>query len=243
MPEAIAFMFDPEVVRPEIPPYGNALVENIEIDGRDLVRTQWEAGNFDFTLISAHLAWGSEEDRDDGYQKIDQIFTRERPSQFSRDDDIIILGDFNRFGKGYESVQELENDGTFFVPNVNIFDPDFNAIKEVRRSDIIGKGIPNDNPQWLSTTVANNRFVYDMILLSPDAAEEYTGDQIGSGFGSDYGILHFDEVGSCGYQDGAEHLTHNALKEAYSDHRPLWMRFRIDGDTADDPPGGITLSQ
>ena len=242
MPEAIAFLFNPDSVRPEIVARENSLAENIEIGGRDLVRTQWEAGSFDFTLISAHLAWGNEGDRDEGYQKIDQIFTAPRPSAFSIDDDIIVLGDFNRFGKGYDSVKELEFDGSFLAPNVTLFDPDFNERKDVRKSHIVGKGIPNDDPQWLSTTVAKNTFVYDMILLSPDVAEEYSGTADGSGFGTDWGILHFDEAGGCGLQADAETLGHNALKEAYSDHRPVWMRFRTDGDTADDGPGGILLS-
>ena len=242
MPEAIAFMFNPETVKPEIVTGTNSLARNIEIGGRDLVLTRWEAGNFDFTLVSAHLAWGNEQDRDDGYQKIDHIFTAPRPSEFSVDEDIVVLGDFNRFGKDDDSVKELEDDGTFWVPNVRIFDPNFNEFEQVRKSHIEGKGIPDDNPQWLSTTVATNTSVYDIIFLSPDVAEEYTGTEDGSGFGEDWGILHFDEAGGCGYQQQADELAHNDLKEAYSDHRPLWMRFRTDGDTADDGLGGIDLS-
>ena len=106
MPEAIAFMFNPETIKPEFVTSPDVLAQNIEIDGRDLVLTRWEAGSFDFTLVSAHLAWGREADRDDGYQKIDHIFTAPRPSQFSVDDDIVVLGDFNRFGNGFQFCQK-----------------------------------------------------------------------------------------------------------------------------------------
>lgn len=45
IPEAIAFMYDPSVVRPELLPGTPSLVQNIPVDGRDLVRTQWEAAS------------------------------------------------------------------------------------------------------------------------------------------------------------------------------------------------------
>jgi hypothetical protein len=36
-----------------------------------------------------------------------------------------------------------------------------------------------------------------------------------------------------GYQPGAEALTHEALKNAFPDHRPLWMRFKTNTNNYD----------
>lgn len=58
MPEAMAFIYNPSRVTP-LPLTGTVLCANIEIGGRDLVRTKWISGNFDFTLISVHLAWAT----------------------------------------------------------------------------------------------------------------------------------------------------------------------------------------
>jgi len=73
MAEAIAFMYDQNIVKPELLPGETSVVQNIEIPGRDLVRTQWEAGDFDFTLIAGHLAWSNEAHRDAGCAKVNEI--------------------------------------------------------------------------------------------------------------------------------------------------------------------------
>ena len=243
MAEAIAFMYDPNVVKPELLPGSTSLVQNIEIPGRDLVRTQWEAGDFDFTLISAHLAWGNEADRDAGYTKINEIFNTDTPSQYSDDPDIIILGDFNRLGNGYDSVKELHYDpNRFLAPNITFFDPLFSEMKSVTKTSISGKGVPNDNKQFISTTVASNSYVYDMILISNDVSEEFPPGTTEAIYGIDFGIIHFDEPNGFWHQAEADKLSHNDLKEAYSDHRPLWMKFRTNTGNNDDPRGGVNLS-
>ncbi|MCB9848555.1 MAG: hypothetical protein H6814_09090 [Phycisphaeraceae bacterium] len=232
MPEAIAFLYDPAVVRPL--PVGSAgqKTENIPIPGRDLVKTAWVAGDFDFTLVAAHLAWGDEDDRDAGYRQIREILTD--PASFSGDPDVLVLGDFNRFGKGFSSVDFLDHHpGEFFVPNIQFFDPAVHERKTVTKSSITGKGVPDDDPQLLSTTVAPNRYVYDMVLFTPDAAEEYTAGSAPGSLGVDFGIVYFDEPGRFGHQPGADSLGHNELKEAYSDHRPLFIRFFTDTGNAD----------
>lgn len=223
VPEAIAFIYRPHAVK-----YrridGKRSV-NIEIPGRDLVKTQWIAKKFDFTLISAHLAWTNRTHRDKGYEKIKHIF--DNVDSYSDDPDIIILGDFNRFGANYSSVKKLTYDPSkFLAPNVTFFDPEFSEKKSVSRSSIRDKGVPGNNPQWLSTTVAANKNVYDMILVSRDVAEELPSGENQATYGVDFGIIHFDEPGGFGHIDGVEELSHLQTKEAYSDHRPLWMRFK-----------------
>lgn len=223
MAEMITFLYDPNEISPQALEE-NVLTNLIEIPGRDLVRSQWKAGNFDFTVISAHLAWGNETHRIAGYEKINDIL--HNPEKYSNDPDIIILGDFNRFGDSQTSVQKIKYDETKFIaPNITIFDPSFNTLKEVSKSHIMGKGVPNDNPQFISTTVAKNTFVYDAFLMTKDVDEEFDGDLFKPKYGIDFGVIVFDEKGGFGYQIGADDLSHNALKEAYSDHRPLWFRF------------------
>jgi len=159
-----------------------------------------------------------------GYEKINDIL--HNPEKYSNDPDIIILGDFNRFGDSQTSVQKIKYDETKFIaPNITIFDPSFNTLKEVSKSHIVGKGVPNDNPQFISTTVAKNTFVYDAFLMTKDVDEEFDGNLFKPQYGIDFGVIVFDEKDGFGYQIGADDLSHNALKEAYSDHRPLWFRF------------------
>lgn len=242
--EAIAFIYDPKVIKPELLPGSTRLTELIEIPGRDMVKTQWEAGEFDFTLISAHLAWGNEAHRDAGYQEINEILHTPTPSQYSDDPDIIVLGDFNRFGDGCDSVKELNYDpACFLAPNITFFDAGFSTKKSVSKTSITGKGVPGDNKQLLSTTVAKNSYVYDMILISNDVKEEFPPGANQAVYGTDFGIIHFDEADGFGFQAGTDTLEHNDLKKAYSDHRPLWMRFKTNTIHADDPAGGVNLTQ
>ena len=233
MTEAMAFLYQPNSVQPETVKDTDSLSANIDIPGRDLVRTQWEAGFFDFTLISAHLAWGNHDDRRAGYKKIAEIF--DNPTDWSRDPDIIVLGDFNRFGDGAEAVRALPYDANKFrAPHVTFFDPSFSTLEEVKKSVIEGKGIPDNDPQLLSTTVANNKSVYDIIMFSSDASEEFPTELGHARYGTDFGIIHFDQPNGFGYQPGADKMAHDKLKEAYSDHRPIWIRFRVDDPSVAD---------
>ena len=61
-------------------------------------------------------------------------------------------------------------------------------------------------------------------------------------YAEDFGIIHFDESGGVGHQAGADAMTHNTLKNAYSDHRPLWMRFQINAGQGDAISGGVDLT-
>lgn len=241
IPEAIAFLYDPQTI--EILPVTDDgdYTANIPVAGRDLVKTAWSSGDFDFTVIAAHLAWGSEDDRDDGYQTVGHILRN--PLEYSEDPDVIVLGDFNRFGKGYSSVDYLDHaPGDFYAPNVQLFDPDVHELKSVTETVIADLGLGLGDPQLLSTTVAGNTYVYDMVLFTPDVTEEYTAGMAPGTLGQDFGILYFDEAGWAGHQSGAESMSHNSLKEAYSDHRPLYVRFATDRDEADlalDDPTGV----
>lgn len=239
--EAMAFLYDADALAPEIISGGTSLTENLQVnsDTRDIVRTQWQAGDFDFTLYAVHLEWGDEDDREDGYELVDQILTVPTPSEFSFDPDIIVLGDFNRLGNEQDVVKAMGfQTGDFLAPTITFFDPEFDEIERVTKTSIEGKGVPNDNPQLLSTTVAQKTYAYDMILLSNDVAEEFPAGTGQASFGIDFGIIHYDEADGFGYQAGADELKHNDLKEAYSDHRPLWIRFKNNSGHSDSTPEG-----
>ena len=74
-----------------------------------------------------------------------------------------------------------------------------------------------------------------MIMFSSDASEEFPARLNQSRYGIDFGIIHFDHPTGFGFQPGADELKHNPLRETYSDHRPIWLRFRSDiASDADD---------
>ena len=177
-------------------------------------------------MFAAHLAWSNHEDRRAGFAKVRDIF--DRPSDWSADPDIIILGDFNRLGGTRPTaIEALPYDsGKFRVPNIHVFDPDFSKIREVPKC--LPEGFPVNDPQLLSTTVSDMRHAYDMIMFSADASEEFPAPLHRARYGIDFGIIHFDHPNGVGFQPGADELEHHHLKTAYSDHRPVWLRFRTD---------------
>lgn len=248
MDECMAFIFNPAVVKPELLPGQASLTQTIDVPPRALVRTQWEAGDFDFTLISVHLSWGDESDRRTGFEKVNEILWTDTPSPFSDDPDIIILGDFNRFGNGFEAVRSLRYDRQrFLAPNITFFDPDFYSRKTVSPISVYGTmNVPGNCPDYLSTTTAKSCYVYDMFLLSHDVAEEFPPGTGLPAYTADFGIIPFDAdmPELYGYPKGAQNklLSHYNLKIAYSDHRPLWLRFKMHAGQADDGPGGIDLN-
>ena len=122
---------------------------------------------------------------------------------------------------------------------MTFFDPKQTVRKNVTKTSIQGKGVPDDNPQLISTTVAKNTRVYDIFFITKDCAEEYPGDANSSAFQKHFGIIHFDETGGFGSQQKAVSLGHNDLKVAYSDHRPLWMCFRTNAGKKDGPAAPV----
>lgn len=236
--ETIAFMYRPDRVE-MIPIDGNPseLIESNNPRNRKFAKTQWKAGDFDFTLISCHFSFISNDPtrRQADFQKLDEIL--ENPTEYSADPDIIVVGDFNRFGsaKGgdYGVYQMNYNPDIWRAPNVTSFDPDFKKIREVKSTDISHLGVPHNNPQYLSTTCSKNSKVYDIFFFTADVSEEFPSPHEQEVFGKDWGIFQFDEVGGTGYVDGMEKQTNTTVKHAYSDHRPIWMRFRTDKGESD----------
>ena len=250
MPESIAFLYNPETVLPEPIDGTERLWSLVEIPGRDLVRTQWEASHFDFTMYAVHLAYGNLQDRRKGYEKIASIF--EQPLDWSDDPDVIVLGDFNRLGEISQKCAKEEPNCTeltpikaleyntrspnFRAPNITAFDPAFSRCPQVQNCcNKYGAPMLSVDSQLLSTTVSDNTYAYDAIMFSRDANEEFPADLHAAKYGTDFGIIHFDHPDGVGFQCGAEMLDRYEIEKAYSDHRPVWIRFRIDDPShADD---------
>lgn len=242
MQEAMGFLYRRPCVHPDRVNDSNTESITIKINGRyakdrypprDFVQTYWRAGRFDFTVISVHLAYRNRDKRRAGFEKVREIFFEWSAASTNGDADVIVLGDFNRHGrsegKGDKAVKALDYDPEQFrVPNVTFFDPGFSEQPKVTADAIKGKGIPGDDPQLLSTTVADNKFAYDMIMFSSEIGERFPAGLHAAVYSRDFGIIQFDHPSGVGFQAGADKLDDECIKKMYSDHRPIWIRFRTE---------------
>lgn len=237
--ESIAFLYKPDkVTNLQINGIDSDLIDSGLPQNRKFARTMWKIGDFDFTLISCHFSWIEDDPtrRQADYEKLNQILNS--PNTFSSDPDVIIMGDFNRYGGDWDDkeygVLKLDYDAAKWrAPNISIWDAEVKRIKQVETVDITSLGVPDNNPQFLSTTVAKNTRVYDIIFFTSDVNEEFPPSIGNEKYGIDFGIFHFDEKGGFGHVPGAEKLSHAKLKKAYSDHRPLWIRVKTNTGTSD----------
>lgn len=176
----------------------------------------FSAGEFDFNLVQMHLAWGNLTRRTDEVTAL-HVFLE---SESDGEQDWIVLGDMNRYGKFRASADKafdiLLADGwkqSYRFPLLEaITDPDD---MDVRRA----------SEDRLSTTVADSRNLYDQIIVTAGVYRELGADD--PVLGTDVGIIAFDMEPR--YAD----LDHNEVKYRVSDHRPVWIRLRIDLDDDD----------
>ena len=73
--------------------------------------------------------------------------------------------------------------------------------------------------------------VYDLFWLTADVLEEYSLSK--NEWNIDFGVMAYDEPGGNAYVEGLEKLPLKELKLAYSDHRPIWMRFNVKANHSD----------
>jgi endonuclease/exonuclease/phosphatase family metal-dependent hydrolase len=211
----------------------STLIGSLDPKNRKFVKTCWKAGDFDFTLISCHFAWSDKDfkRRQADYKKLDHIL--HNPLEYSDDPDVVVVGDFNRYGGARFSVENHEygiqhinyDSAKFRVPHVEHFDRSLAILKEVSENPEI------EDPQHHSTTVSDNTMVYDMFWLTADVLEEYRLSK--NEWNIDFGVMAYDEPGGNAYVEGLEKLSLKELKLAYSDHRPIWMRFNVKANHSD----------
>ena len=76
-----------------------------------------------------------------------------------------------------------------------------------------------------STTVAKSKNMYDQFIITKGVDHEFGAE---SADRSDVGIIAFD------MEEPYKSITdHNEVKYRVSDHRPIWIRLRIDGNDDD----------
>ena len=76
-----------------------------------------------------------------------------------------------------------------------------------------------------STTIAKSKNMYDQFIITKGVDHEFGTE---SADGSDVGIIAFD------MEEPYKSITdHNDVKCRVSDHRPIWIRLRIDGGDDD----------
>jgi len=176
------------------------------------VAASFTAGNFDFVVVSTHLTWGDTDRRRREFRAL-RTFLRDEDDV---EDDYIVLGDMNRYGKfNVGSANKPFNEllrgnwqNRYRFPLLEaVTDPDDMTVHFVATDD-------------QSTTIAQSRNTYDQFIITAGAFNEFgTTDPV---LGTDVGIIAFD-------QDAAfTAMGHNGIKYMVSDHRPIWIRLRID---------------
>ena len=225
--ETVAFLY-----RPPVAPDGPITLLEHESDpdrdGKPVFQrvphvAPFRAHSLDFVVVNAHL-----------YTKIDGVSSEGRGDELATladwlvarghavEKDAIVLGDLNRF----------LNDGTKTVWG-RIYNEDhvnhyrFPLLEAIHRED------PSFDPRWddapedrFSTTTSRSKRLYDQILISKGTFAEFTQQPR---FSVDVGVVPFDDDP---HYDWFIHDWHNATR-LLTDHRPVWIRLRIDGPDDD----------
>ena len=223
--ETVAYLWrDPVTLESEI-----TLLEHYQDPDDDGVRTfqrvphyaLFSAANYDFYLLNCHLYTklqsGSSEGRGDEF---DAIVEWLKDLAGETEKDAVVVGDFNRFlnGKSAWTRLMIQSHSQWFRF------PLLEGIKnEVQGFDPKTDEGPEDKH---STTTSKTNRIYDQILISKGSYYEFTDSPQ---LGIDVGIIAFDRDEQFKW---ATKKWHDATK-MLSDHRPVWIRLRIDQEDDD----------
>ncbi len=155
--ERIAYLFDTRMVRftglaaEADPPRRKA-------GGEWLPKYSWwrapymasfQAGNFDFVLLTAHMRWGDDlNERIDALAELGKWVARRRKKKYAVDKDFVVMGDFNIPKQGDRAYRALTGDG------------------EILKMPASLAQIPGTN--------LSQRHNYDQILHSPTNADRFS---------------------------------------------------------------------
>lgn len=225
--ETVAFIFRSPVeltAEVELLPH----VEDADGDGKRTFQrvphvAEFRAGNLDFAVVNAHLytkvEGASSEGRGDELEALaDWLMAREAAAE----KDAIVLGDFNRF------LNDSDESEWGKIHTAGHADHYRFVLLEAIKNDVPGFDPRNDDApeDKYSTTTSKKRSIYDQIIIAKGTFHEFTGTPK---FGVDVGIVPFDHDGHYAWFVDKWHLASSML----SDHRPVWVRLRID-QTDDD---------
>lgn len=199
---------------------GNGIYDDDEDFDRVPAFMYFHAGNFDFVVATVHLMWGDIERRRREIRRLRDWLLDFEPRRGERD--VILIGDFNRYGKVTGDVEErpfslfLDEDYRTYY-RILLLEPLTSPYTKYARVDS------------QSTTVAGGRNLYDQIFITSSTSYEFGNTP--AEYGVSIGVVPFDMWAPW------NGLHHNTLKVSMSDHRPIWARFRIDLED-DDGIGG-----
>ena len=157
--ERIAYLFDRRMVRftglaaeADPPRKKNDAGEYVAEQSwwRPPYMASFEAGNFDFVVVTAHIRWGDRiAERVAALQLLHDWVVRRRNEKFVVDRDFILMGDFNIPNRDHDAYRALTGDGqTLHLP---------------------------DSLLGVAGTNLSQRNCYDQILHSPTAISTFSG--------------------------------------------------------------------
>jgi len=222
--EGYAFIYrDPVALDNRVSPVYDFRSDDHDIYGRIPGFAHFKAGTFDFVVATVHLQWGNIDRRAKEVMDIKQWLIEYANRSVAEERDLIIVGDFNRYGdgkpKGNLTDAVIDSHNAPFDSLV-----DFNELAQTYRL-ISLEFLPTLYTRFASldaqsTTIATENALYDQIMISAGSFREYTATP--SLFGEDIGVVAFD------MEAPWTEKKHEEIKAAISDHRPIWARFRID---------------
>lgn len=175
----------------------------------------FSAGDFDFYVVNCHL-----------YTKIDGASSEGRGAEYDAivewfqllaqedETEAVFLGDFNRFLNGksvWSRLMVSTHEQWFRFPLLEAIQGNHAAFNPAKHE------APADQ---YSTTTGKTKRIYDQILLSEGAYDEFTTTPQ---LGADVGIVAFDNDDN--YAWAVQNW--NEATKRLSDHRPVWIRLRI----------------
>jgi endonuclease/exonuclease/phosphatase family metal-dependent hydrolase len=166
-------------------------------------------GDHEFEVVNCHL-----------YTKIVGVSAEGRGTELTElanylngyeEDNIIVLGDFNRFLNGkdvWENIYAAGHESHYSFPLLEAMPPDFDPAV-------------HDAPQDMySTTTSKSKRIYDQIIISKALFDEFGT----ASFGSNVGIVAFDMRPEFEWFGD----DWNTVSKIISDHRPIWIELTFE---------------
>lgn len=181
----------------------------------------FRAGNFDFWLVNVHLYTQidgkSSEGREAEYAALHDWFKR---LTGETEKDAIAIGDFNRFLGTKTATRKAWKKlaGTEQPPLLR-----FVLLEGIRAAVPTFDPMMDEGPDdRFSTTTNNNKHsIYDQILIARGTSHEFVPNPQ---WDIDVGIVAFDNDPRYQWFAGDPDFVNTTI----SDHRPIWMKIRID---------------
>ncbi len=176
----------------------------------------FRAGNFDFMLLNCHLYTKAKGKSSEGcLAECETIGHWLRGMNQGPERDVIALGDFNRFLDGKAPWRCLV---TLAAPDYYRF-PLLDAIRNEDPAFNLSDSNPSEGKY--STNSGKKLTIYDQVVLASGGVQEFTDNPR---LGVDVGIVAFDNDPHYEwFMDDWRSAT-----AILSDHRPVWIRMRID---------------